>query len=411
MSDVAALRPEQRKAAKRIIFITLFLDLLGFGLIIPQLPFYAKACGIGGKEVGLLAGVYSLVQFLMAPYWGRVSDRAGRRPVILVGLAGAGVSYLIFGAAFRIAGFTGVSPVIVLAVSRMMAGFFNSNIACAQAYMADVSAPEERTAAMGLVGAAIGLGFVMGPAISGGVWVATKSAELPFYLAAACELACFQWAWRALPETRTVAAREAAPRRRLALDLVPPGAMRTVLLTAMLAATAFAGLESTLGLYVVDEPSLHFDNLQFAMVLLYLSLVMVFTQGAGVKPITRRIGETRMLGLGTSFLVAGMGWLAFVQGPVQLYGGVTLAAFGYGLISPSLSGLNARLAPDAVRGEVLGVGQSMTALGRIVGPVVGGVLYEKVSRGSTYALGAALAVLCTLLAVRLDKQILAGAKE
>lgn len=408
-----ALSPERRKAAVRILFITIFLDLLGFGIIIPQTPFYATACGVGGTVIGLIAGTYSLLQFLMAPFWGRVSDRIGRRPVILIGLAGAGVSYMIFGASFRLAALTGLSPILFLVVSRALAGFFNANISAAQAYMADITPGADRTAAMGVVGAAIALGFVLGPAISAGIWVLTGSAELPFYAAAAFELICLQWAWRALPETHAPgqAAGSAAPARRLALASLPAGPLRLLLLTGALSTFAFAGMENTIGLFVMDSPALRYDNLQFALLVLYLGLVIVLTQGLAVKPLSERLRETRMLGLGSLAMILGLALTPAATSSIELYLLMGVLCFGYGLVSPSLSSLNSRLAPEAVRGEVLGLGQSMTSLGRILGPVVGGWLYQTVSHGSTYLLGGALSTACMVLALVLDLRIESAARE
>jgi DHA1 family tetracycline resistance protein-like MFS transporter len=175
----APLDERTRKAAIRILFITIFLDLLGFGIILPQLPYYAKTCGADGFIVGLVGSSYSLFQFLMSPFWGRLSDRIGRRPIILIGLMGAAISYLVFGAAFRIARFLGISAIPILFLSRSLAGFFNANLATAQAFMADISPGQDRAAAMGLVGAAIGLGFIMGPAFSVVIDKVTHSPESP----------------------------------------------------------------------------------------------------------------------------------------------------------------------------------------------------------------------------------------
>lgn len=392
-------------AAKRLIFITLFLDLLGFGISLPQMPFYAKMCGVGGTLIGLITGTYSLLQFAMAPVWGRFSDRHGRRPVILIGLAGAGVAYLLFGAAFRISAWTGIPAVAIVIASRMMAGFFNANIGVAQAYMADVTQPEERTAAMGTVSAAIALGFVMGPAISICVEMASGSPELPFYLAALSEFACFAWALKVLPETRPKDAPVGRTGHR-AWHLVPPGAMRVVLLSAGLVTASFSGMENTLGFYVNETPGLQYGVKGFALVLLWLSWVIVITTGVIVKPLAKRMRETRMLALGSALLALGLFGLGAAWDTPTLYLAVTLNCFGYGLASPSVAGINARLAPEAIRGELLGLGQSMTSLGRVVGPMLGGWWYQSVSRGGSYAVGGAIALVCCGFALYLDRQVI-----
>lgn len=393
-------------AAMRLIFITLFLDLLGFGIALPQMPFYAKMCGVGGTLIGLITGTYSLLQFLMAPVWGRFSDRHGRRPVILIGLAGAGVAYAIFGAAFRISAATGIPAVAIVVVSRMMAGFFNANIGVAQAYMADVTPPEQRTAAMGTVGAAIALGFVMGPAISICIELTTGSPELPFYLAALSELACFFWALAVLPETRPKEATEVKRTGDRPWHLVTSNNLRVVLLTAGLVTASFSGMENTLGFYVNESEGLQYGPNGFALVLLWLSFVIVITNGVLVKPMARRMRETRMLALGSAALALGLFGLGAAWNTPTLYLAVTLNCFGYGLASPSLAGINAKLAPEAVRGELLGLGQSMTSLGRVVGPILGGWWYQSVSRGGSYVVGGAIAVGCFALALHLDGQVI-----
>jgi MFS family permease len=402
--------PARRPAAVKIVFITIFLDLFGFGVIVPQLPYYADACGAGGFVIGLVGASYSLLQFLMAPWWGRLSDRVGRRPIILVGLAGAGLSYLVFGATFRIAALTGISPLVLLFVSRAMAGFFNANLATAQACMADLSPGPERAAAMGLVGAAFGLGFVLGPAVSGGVWALTKSAELPFYLAGLCELATFAWAWFALPETKPDTAatlpRPAGRFGRLA-QLSRPA--RLTMLVYFLSTFAMAGMENTLGLFVMGSPHLKYDNLQFAALLLYLGVAIVITQGWAVKRLSRRWRETQLLPAGAGVMIFGLGLTAFVTTSWQIYLLMGLLCFGYGLVSPSLSSLASLLAPEEIRGEMLGMGQSMASLGRIVGPVVGGWAFEKISPGSPYVLGGALSLVCVVLGLALHRMV--GEKE
>ena len=402
------LAPETRKSAVRILFITIFLDLLGFGIMIPQIPFFAKMCHAGGSVIGMVGAVYSLLQFAMAPFWGRVSDRIGRRPVILIGLCGAGIAYLVFGASLKLAALTGLSPVPFLIGSRAFAGFFNANIATAQAYMADLSEGNDRAAAMGLVGAAFGMGFVMGPVISAGISTATGSPVLPFYFAALCELGCFLWALRVLPETRVPGEKLAADpisARRLALDLIPAGPLQLTMAAILLSTLGMAGMENTLGLFVMDSPELHFSTNQFAAILLYTGVVIALTQGLAVKKLARRLSESRLLVVGATAMIFGLGLIPLATTTPVIYGLAGLVCFGYGLVSPSLSSLTSKLAPEAVRGELLGIGQSMSALGRIIGPLVAGYLYEKVSHGATYYVAGAFSAVCTVVAIRLDRRV------
>lgn len=399
--------PAQRPAAVRVLFITIFLDLFGFGVIVPQLPYYAEACGAGGTIIGLVGAVYSLLQFAMSPWWGRLSDRIGRRPIILIGLAGAGVSYLLFGAAFRLAEITGIPALVFLFVSRAMAGFFNANIATAQACMADISPGADRAAAMGLVGAAFGLGFVLGPAVSGAIWAWTKSAELPFYLSAVCELATFAWAYRALPETKgeTPAHAPHRPSGRFGSLAQLDAPARLAMVVYFLSTFAMAGMENTLGLFVMGSPHLKYDRLQFAKLLLYLGVMIALTQGWAVKRLSKRFRETQLLPAGAGIMIAGLGLTAFVTTSLQLYTVMGLLCFGYGLVSPSFSSLTSLLAPEAIRGEVLGMGQSMASLGRIVGPIVGGWAFQNVAPGSPYLIGGALSACCAALGLALKSML------
>jgi DHA1 family tetracycline resistance protein-like MFS transporter len=286
----------------------------------------------------------------------------------------------LFGVSLPLAAATGISPVVLLIVSRALAGFFNANIATAQAYMADVTPEGGRTAAMGLVGAAFGLGFVLGPALSGALWIYTDSPTLPFFVAAASEFGCFLWALRVLPETNLVKDKSpevTAEKRRFALADMPQTPLRVTMLAYLASTLAMAAMENTLGLFVMDSAELHYTPLQFAMLLLYLGVMVALTQG-----------------------LAGTPWATTTPAIYALMGAL---CFGYGLVSPSLSSLASKLAPEAVRGEVLGFGQSMASLGRIVGPILGGWLYQSVSHGATYGAGAAFSAACALLAVVLDR--------
>lgn len=393
--------PERRKAAVRILFITIFLDLLGFGIMIPQAPYFATKCGLGGTMIGIIGGSYSLLQLVMSPVWGKVSDRIGRRPVILIGLIGSGLSYLVFGAALRLSAATGVAAWIYLLASRAVGGLFNANIAAAQAFVADVTPGRDRTAAMGVVGAAIALGFVLGPAISAGIYAATASAELPFYFASAAEFACLAWALRALPESHSAGEVTDTDTGHVPIT----GRLVLVLTAGALATTAMAGMENTLGLFVMDSPDLRYDSKQFAYVVLYLGLVIVLTQAVAVKRLSARLPETRLLLIGALAMVLGLSLTPRIASTLTLYALMGSLCFGYGLISPCLSSLNARLAPPDARGQALGLGQSMTSLGRIIGPVLGGWLYQNVSHGMPYLVGAGLALLCAAVAVVLHGQL------
>jgi MFS family permease len=420
----AASPPVARPAAVRIIFLALFLDLLGFGIVIPPMPYYARECGADGTVVGAIGAVYSLLQFLMAPFWGRVSDRRGRRPVILIGLVGSAASYVVFGAAFHLAAWTGVPAIAILLVSRAIAGFFNANLAAAQAYLADVTPAKDRAAAMGLVGAAFGLGFVLGPAFSAVLWRLSGSVEVPFYAAAVIGLAAFVWALGSLPESRDPGAAAGAgtapgasraaeaargARALVALARVPRGPLRTVLSVWFLSTVAMGAMENTLGLFVEAAPPLRFQPDDFALLLLFLGVAVALTQGVAVRRLSRRFREEQLVSAGSVVMAASLALTPWVRGAPDIYLAMGALCFGYGLVSPSLASLASLLADEDRRGEVLGLGQSMASLGRIVGPAGGGALYEHAGHGSPYLAGGAVCAACLVLGLRLVRPVVAGA--
>ncbi len=403
MTDCVSMDERMRGRALRILFVTVFLDLLGFGLILPQLPFYAKRCGADGTVVGAIGASYSLLQFLFAPFWGRISDRIGRRPVIMIGLAGSGLSFLVFGAAFHIHAWTGLGLIPLLFVSRGMAGLFNANISTAQAYVADIMPADRRAAGMGLIGAAFGLGFVLGPAFSAvlGQW---GGPELPFYVAGASGLITAIAAYFVLPESRPDSARtEPAAgqgrRRWMPITALPAGALRTVLFLFFSSTFAMGVMENTLGLFVEADDALRFAPRDFAYLLVFVGVVIVVTQGFMVKRLSALFGERKLILAGSLVMVFGLGLIGYVPGTWALYFLMALVGFGNGILNPSLATMTSLLAEEGVRGEVMGMGQSMSALGRIAGPFLGGVVYEHVAHEVAYLMSGVMMILTFALAL------------
>ncbi len=371
---------------------------MGFGIVLPLLPLYADRFGASGLTVGLLVTVYSVAQFFMAPIWGRLSDRYGRRPILLLGLLGSAVAYLVFAWAGSVA---------ALFASRILGGIGGSTIPVAEAYIADVTPPERRAGNMGLIGAAFGLGFTVGPAL-GGI-TSSISAAAPGYLAAALCLANVILAAALLPETRPRPRAEArSPRRRPGWAFTSEGlgtalrvpALRRVLALYFLFTVSFAVIQPTLSLFGAVRFGL--DARQVGYLFAFLGLVSAVIQGGLVRRLAPRFGETRLIRICGIPFAAGLLLLAWAPTLGWTVAGLSLLAVGYGGTLPSVLGLVSRVAPPSMQGSVLGVGQSIGSLARIVGPAAAGAALD-VSIGLPYALGAAVAALGTLGALGLTQ--------
>ena len=377
-------RPGNSRRHLPLLFLTVFVDLVGFGIVLPLLPLYADRFGASGLTVGLLVTVYSVAQFFMAPLWGRLSDRYGRRPILLLGLIGSGLSYLVFAWA---------GSLTVLFVSRILAGIGGSTIPIAEAYIADITPPERRVGNLGLIGAAFGLGFTVGPAL-GGI-TASISLAAPGYLAAGLCLANAGLAAAFLPETRR--ATPPPPRKQswafssqgLGTALRAP-ALRQVLGLYFLFTVAFAVIQPTLSLFGSSRFGL--DALQVGYLFAFLGLISAVMQGGIVRRLVPKVGEVRLIRIcGLPFAI---GLLVLAWAPTLGWAlvGLALLAVGYGGTLPSVLGLVSRVSPPNLQGGVLGVGQSVGSLGRIVGPAAAGAALD-LSTSLPYLLGAAVALL------------------
>jgi len=345
------------------VFLTVVIDLLGFGIVLPLLPLYGDDLGASHATVALLFVAFSGLQFLTAPIWGRLSDRIGRRPVLLIGLGGSIASYTLFGIAsmHMILG--------LLFASRLTAGIFGGTISTAYAYIADVTKPEERGRGMALIGMAFGIGFTLGPAI-GGLGHQLDPAA-PGFIAAGFSLIAFLFCFTRLPEPP----RHVPTARRNWLDMKAfrnafhvPG-VRLMLLLGFLTVTCFALMESTLGLLAREGHDLGYA--QVGLLFTYLGFCSALAQGMVVRRYMKRVGELRFIRTGCVLLALGM--LAFSMAPTLgwLIGLAPLAVFGFAMITPSLNSLLSQRSARDVQGGVLGVNQSLQSLARIVGPMIG----------------------------------------
>ena len=370
----------RRQASLGILFLVVFVDLLGFGMVIPVLPLYAKTLGAHEAWVGLLSSGYSAMQFLFAPVWGRLSDRIGRRPVLLVSIGMTAVAFALYGLAASFAW---------LLVARLFAGVATANIAIAQAYVADVTTPEGRAKGMGIIGAAFGLGFVLGPAFGG--LLSTWSLAAPSFAAAAMAGANLVAAAVVLgePEHRRAAAHGAGLRGLAALqdEISKPG-VRGLIAIYFLSITAFSAMENTYAFLATERFGLTERNVFYLFA--YIGLIVVVVQGALIGPLTRRFGEKRLLVAGLVLQGGALAALPFARGVAGLLAATAPLALGSGLASPALSALLSRLAREDDQGGTLGLGQSAAAMGRIVGPEAGTWTYSTHAPGVPYVGGALL---------------------
>lgn len=356
------------------IWASVAIDLVGFGIVLPILPLYAESDRFGASPgvIGLLVASFSLAQLLFAPLWGRMSDRVGRKPVLVVSLAGTAIGSLL----------TGLAPNLgVLFVGRVIDGISGASISVAQAAVADVAAPEDRPRLLGLLGAAFGLGFVAGPAIGG--LAALGGPQLPFFLAAVLAAINAIVAARRLPETRPAAQSHPEPDRPWRSDVVLP-----LVAVAFCSLAAFSAFEATFAL--MGERRLGLRLASTGAVFAAIGVCIAVANVAVVQPTVRRFGEAGALGVGLVANAIGLLLLAPAQSWSTVAPALVLLTLGQGLVTPTLASLVAGSAVASRRGGALGVQQAASGLARVVGPAAGGLLFERVGIGAPYVAGAGL---------------------
>ncbi|QLG60985.1 MFS transporter [Halorarum salinum] len=407
--------PTGSRRAVTVVVGVVFLDLLGFGVVIPILPFYVRSFGVSDVFIGLLAASYSLAQFLAAPTLGRVSDRYGRRPVIMASVAAAAVAWAVFGLAAEVGNLAGTAAAVVtLFASRLLAGAAGGNIAAAQAYVADVTPDERRAGALGLVGAAFALGFVFGPAIGGLAasdavvaaadgalpgFVPTTRFSLPSFTAAGLSLLAFVAAALVLEEPDGVAGgrrtADGRPAGRTSLvgqfrAALADGTLRPLVLAFFLASVAFAGIQVMFIPFAADFYG--YGATEAALFLTYIGVLGTVNQGVLVGRLERRFGAAPLAVAGGVSLATALALLPFTPqvggllpspgGPAWLDGPLlalladgALLSFGNGALTVSLTTLVSRGASRETQGAAFGVTQGAGSLGRTVGPPLAAAAY------------------------------------
>lgn len=354
-----------------IIFATVFIDLIGFGMVIPILPYYAHTEPFLATplDIGFLFASYSLMQFFFSPLLGRLSDRYGRRPILFFSLIGSAVGYLTLGLA---------NTLFLVFLGRIIGGVSGGNISTAQAYIADVTSKENRAKGMGLFGAAFGLGFILGPAIAG--ILSKYGVNVPFYVAAALSLANAIALYFILPESLKPGARQNLPERKNRLlelfDSLSDKAFRELNIVYFLLITAFSIMTYAFVLYTSFR--FEYNAEQNGYLFAFVGVISILVQGMLFGRLVKHFGETPLIVAGCLVLVVSLFALPFV-GPT--YGGIgallaslAVMSFGNSLASPGLTSLASKSADEHDQGRTMGIMQSGASMARTIGPVLGGVL-------------------------------------
>lgn len=378
-----------------LMALTILIDFTGFGLVLPLLPFWAEHVGANAFGVGLIITVYALAQFLFTPVLGSLSDRFGRKPIIFTSL-------LIEAVSFVFTALAGTLPLLLIA--RFVGGLGASNIGSAQAVVSDVTSKQERARGMGLIGAAIGLGFVIGPAL-GGV-LAPLGPAVPFWVAAVVALINALLVLFFLPETRTLRRAEIGntkqPSALVSLFTGWGKALRTgtvgrLVLINLLFTIAFTAMESVFALFA--QHTFGWTAQQNGYVFTYVGIIVVIMQGGLVGQLVKRFGEQRLLIAGLALLSLGLILLAFSTQLALLFISLGILSVGNGAVSPTVSTLLSFSSTSESQGETLGLAQGVAGLGRIIGPLAAGGIYTLGGPGTPFIAGGVLAAIALLFAL------------
>jgi MFS family permease len=386
------------------IFLVVFLDILGFSLVLPFLAQEARDTFHTTELVGTLLGaIYSLMQFLFVPVWGRVSDRIGRRPVLVWSVLATALGMACLGLGLLFA-----SSVLWLFAARAASGIATANLGTASAYIADVTKPEDRARGMGLIGMAFGLGFIFGPAIGGalsGITVAGRAGTVPCFIAAALSVANLAWVYFRLPESLPPERRSTEKRSLSPLNLTAareafarPGVARAVFVNFVLV-LSFTVLDQTFRFFTDDRFGM--TALDTGLVLCFIGVVAAAVQGGLIRPLAKRFDEASLIRAGTVIQAVAFAALALSPsyGRGALYGAGGLLALGNGLTQPSVSAYVSKRADPQAQGATLGTNQSAASLARVFGPALGGWLYGALGSSSPYVAGAIGMVIATIVAL------------
>lgn len=377
-----------------VIFLIVLVDLLGFSLVMPLLPPFAEAYGFSRTQIGWLLAAFPLCQLVSGPILGRLSDRYGRRPVLAASQAGTALSFLILGLSHNY---------WVMLLARGLDGASGGNILVAQAYIADVTKGSDRARGMGIIGAAFGIGFVLGP-ILGGLMLALPvdpawRLRLPFLVAAGLSTAAWILVLTRLPESADPAHRQEARviQWRGVLDLVREPLVGGLVAVSALVVLAFSALEGTFSLFLKER--MGYEPSQAAYAFAYIGIISAVVQGGLIRRLVPRFGEPRLIVVGIAALAAGLAGLAVAGTVPGLLAAVLVLTVGQALAGPSLSGLLSRVTPSSEQGAVFGTLVSVQTLARMINYVAANRLLERRGSAAPYWEAAALAAVALVLGV------------
>ncbi|MFS0782822.1 MFS transporter [Bacillus sp. 1P06AnD] len=366
-----------------VLFLVMFLVMVGFGIIIPVLPFLAEKVGGSPTELGLLMAVYSLMQLFFAPVWGRVSDRIGRKPVMMIGIAGLAVSFFLMAMS---------NSLWMLFVARIVGGILSSaNMPTAMAYVADITTHEDRSKGMGIIGAATGLGFIFGPAI-GGVF-SKANLNIPFYIAGISALITLVLVMIILKESLPAEKRSHHAANKESMWKSFKGPLVIMYLLQLFVTLSMAGLEATFAYFAAKKAGI--DTVSLGYIFMIMGVGSAIVQGGLVGVLTKKLGEGAVIRIGTA--VSAVGFLLILLSTnfwtSALF--LTIFAMGNGVIRPAISSLLTK-SSNTGHGKVTGLLSSFDSFGRIIGPPLGGWLFS-ISIGLPYVSGAILSVVALIL--------------
>ncbi|MCH6265481.1 MFS transporter [Neobacillus citreus] len=367
----------QKKTALPILFVVMFLVMVGFGIIIPVLPFYAEEMGANPTELGLLMAVYSLMQLIFAPMWGRLSDRIGRKPVMMIGITGLALSFFIQAIS---------TELWMLFVARILGGMLSSaNMPTAMAYVADITTEENRGRGMGIIGAAVGLGFVFGPAV-GGIF-SKFSLSMPFFLASGSAAITLVLVFLLLKESKHETGQTSEEKRSIWKAFTRE--VSVLFFVQLFISLSLSGLEATFAYFAAEKAGL--DSTQLGYIFMIMGFGGALVQGGLVGRLTKKYGESAVIQGGMIVSVIGFGLILLVDNFTTAAIYLTIFGLGNGVIRPSVSSLLTKTS-SAGHGSSTGLLSSFDSLGRIIGPPLGGWLFS-LAIGLPYISGAIITIL------------------
>jgi len=399
----------KNKSTLVVIFLTVFIDLLGFGLIIPLLPtFSIEVLHLNEFYIGLLVGIFSLMQFLFTPVWGSLSDRYGRKPIIVMSLIGSVVSNLLLAFVF--------SEIILSAVlfitARAFAGIFAANISAAQAVISDITSPEDRTKGIGLISAAFGLGFVFGPAI-GGVLSQNFGYSFPVYISAALSLVAVLLAVFVLKETlpKEIQLRNRNKKSstnplniKLFIKTLKDQSIGKYIIIFFVAVFSFSNIFGTIQLFAERKDGLNLNQAEIGYVFSFMGLVGAVVQIFLIKIFKQKFGEVNSLVLGCFLAIFGLGMIGFSESVPFLLITLGILALGNGMNSTIAISLLSQNVNQEEQGTVLGINQSLGSLARFLGPVWGGFVYQFLGYKYPFITGSVFMFLITVYSYNVLKK-------